>query len=161
LSEQAARLFRLLSVHPGPDITAAAAASLAGIPAADTRPLLAELTGMHLISQHIAGRFTFHDLLRVYAAERARACRDGRENRAAQHRMLDHYLHSARAAAELANPDWRWPAGAPPLAGVTPESPSDSPHAWAWFSAEHKVLMAVTRSAGDVHADKHAAMLPT
>ena len=43
LSPPAARLFRLLGLHPGPDIGVAAAASLAGLPRGQVRRLLAEL----------------------------------------------------------------------------------------------------------------------
>jgi Mrp family chromosome partitioning ATPase len=44
LTPAAARLFRLLGLHPGPDLSAAAATSLAGLPANTVRPVLAELT---------------------------------------------------------------------------------------------------------------------
>ncbi|MBO0880955.1 MAG: hypothetical protein J2P17_11550, partial [Mycobacterium sp.] len=53
----------------GPDISADAAASLAGISADKTRILLRELTRCHLMSEHTPGRFVMHDLLRAYAAE--------------------------------------------------------------------------------------------
>jgi hypothetical protein len=73
LTGGAARLFRLLGLHPGPDISAAAAASLAGLSAAETRKQLAELTRAHLITEQTPGRYSFHDLLRVYATEMAQA----------------------------------------------------------------------------------------
>ena len=72
LSPDTARMFRLLGLHPGPDITAAAAASLAGIAPDRARVLLAELTRGHLLSEHRPGRYAFHDLLRAYATEQAR-----------------------------------------------------------------------------------------
>ena len=82
LSPTAARMFRLLGLHPGPDISAAAAASLAGVSAAEARRPLGELARAHLIAEHVPGRFAFHDLLRAYAAEQAadrrRAQRRGR-----------------------------------------------------------------------------------
>jgi NB-ARC domain len=55
LSAGAARLFRLLGLHPGPDIPVAAAASLAGIPPGPARTLLAELTRVHLLAEHVPG----------------------------------------------------------------------------------------------------------
>ncbi|HEU4423406.1 MAG TPA: BTAD domain-containing putative transcriptional regulator, partial [Pilimelia sp.] len=67
LSPDAARLFRLLGIHPGPDISTPAAASLAGIPPDQARPLLAELARAHLITEHRPGRYAFHDLMRAYA----------------------------------------------------------------------------------------------
>src|SRR5262249_50144243 len=50
LSADAAKLFRLLGLHAGPDIGIAAAASLAAIDRGRTRALLAELTRAHLLS---------------------------------------------------------------------------------------------------------------
>src|SRR5439155_14511702 len=52
LSTGAARLFRLLGLHPGPDVSAAAATSLAGVPAPQARALLGELTRAHLLTEH-------------------------------------------------------------------------------------------------------------
>ncbi|MFK5687966.1 hypothetical protein ACI3GN_15500, partial [Lactiplantibacillus plantarum] len=71
LKPEAARLFRFLGVHPGPDIGVTAAASLAGMSPREVRPLLAELTRAHLIEEQAPGRYAFHDLLRAYAAELA------------------------------------------------------------------------------------------
>src|SRR5262249_12790119 len=64
LSTDAARLFRLLGLHPGPDVTTPAAASLAAIPAPRARDLLAELSGAHLLTEPSPGRYGCHDLLR-------------------------------------------------------------------------------------------------
>lgn len=71
LPEPEAQMFRLLGVHPGPDITVETAATLAGVPADKARILLRDLTRCHLASEHPAGRFVMHDLLRAYAAERS------------------------------------------------------------------------------------------
>ena len=73
LSADAARLFRLLGLHPGPDISVAAAASLAAILLGQARALLAELARAHLLTEHRPGRYAFHDLLRAYATELAQA----------------------------------------------------------------------------------------
>ena len=72
LSPDTARMFRLLGLYPGPDITVCGAASLAGIAPDRARALLAELTRGHLLSEHRPGRYAFHDLLRAYASEQAR-----------------------------------------------------------------------------------------
>jgi DNA-binding SARP family transcriptional activator/tetratricopeptide (TPR) repeat protein len=160
LSEQAARLFRLLGVHPGPDITVPAAASTAGIPPDAARRLLAELTRTHLLNEHVPGRFAFHDLLRTYAAERAQEQDDGQECRLARHRALDHYLHTARAADHLLNPARMQPTVSPSGPAVLPERLDDDEQALAWFGAERKVLLAVVRWAADTGSDLHASMLP-
>ena len=103
LTPEAARLFRLLGLHPGPDIAAPAAASLAGITATEVRPLLAQLTRASLLVEHISGRYSFHDLLRAYAADRAHTHDTDQQRQAATHRILDHYLHTAHTAALLLN----------------------------------------------------------
>ncbi len=134
VSPAAARLFRLLAVHPGPDVTAAAATSILGGERANTP--LAELERAHLIAHHAPGRYSFHDLLRAHAAELHT------DNDGALQRMLDHYLHTAHGAAMLLNPhrDLLDPPAAGP--GVTPETLADRPQALVWFDAEYAVLLA-------------------
>ncbi|MGW4873894.1 BTAD domain-containing putative transcriptional regulator [Streptomyces chartreusis] len=73
LTPDAARLFRLLSLHPGPDSSIAALASLAGREPSQVRPLMAELAGVHLVSETQPGRFGCHELLRAYGAELGQA----------------------------------------------------------------------------------------
>jgi hypothetical protein len=69
LSASAARLFRLLGLHAGPDIALFSAASLAGVPLAQARQELAELVRAHLLAEWTPGRFALHDLLRAFASE--------------------------------------------------------------------------------------------
>ena len=71
LPDAAARMFRLLGLHPGPDISTAAAASMAGVPLAQARAALRDLARASLIIESVPGRYGFHDLLRAYAAEQA------------------------------------------------------------------------------------------
>ncbi len=159
LSREAARLFRLLGVHPGPDIATAAAASLTGLPLAQARPLLAELTRAHLLTEHASGRYAFHDLLRAYAAELANTHDADTDRRVALHRVLDHYLHTAHRAVRLINPDREPISLAPPEAGVTPVDPADPGQAKAWLTAEHPVLLSTIRLAGDRGFDTHTWQL--
>ncbi len=73
LSEGAAQLFRLLGVHPSPDITLTAAVGLAGTEPWATREHLAELVDHHLVTEHAPGRYACHDLLRIFAARMSEA----------------------------------------------------------------------------------------
>lgn len=99
LTPPAARLFRLLGLHPGPDISAAAAASLAGLTTSRVRPLLAELGHAHLIVEHRgSGRYGTHDLLRAYAMELVHDLESDGVRRRATAAMLAHY-HAAAAEA--------------------------------------------------------------
>ncbi|MEU6801162.1 AfsR/SARP family transcriptional regulator [Streptomyces neyagawaensis] len=69
VSADAARLFRLLALHPGPNFSAPATAALAGLPVRRARSLLTELADVHLVHEHAPGRYTLHDLLRAHATE--------------------------------------------------------------------------------------------
>jgi hypothetical protein len=69
-------MFWLLGIHRGPGITIPAVASLAGCGLAEARRPLAEPARAHLTAEHLPGRYTFHDLLRCYAAEQARGAQD-------------------------------------------------------------------------------------
>jgi len=164
LSDPEARLFRLLGLHPGPDITAPAAASLAAVPLADAREMLAGLARANLITitQYVSGRFTFHDLLRAYARVQARAHDPGGADvEAARQRLLDHYLHTAQAAWSRFYPHQQQAVAlAPPRPGVAPEELADYPAARAWFTAEYPVLLAVVQLAADTGHYTHAWQLP-
>jgi DNA-binding SARP family transcriptional activator len=142
LSEGAARLFRLLGLHPGPDCSAAAAASLAGLPRPAVRALLTELTQANLLTEHRVNRYTFHDLLRGYAAEMAHTVETADERRLATQRVLDHYLHAAHAADRRLYPHRDLLAPPAALPGVTVERHADDKAALAWFTAERPVLLA-------------------
>ena len=81
-----------------------AAASLAGISRAEAGAALRELTRTHMAAEHLPGRFAFHDLLRVYAADQAERHDPRRTRSAAVQRVLDHYLHTAMAASQRFSP---------------------------------------------------------
>jgi DNA-binding SARP family transcriptional activator len=154
-----ARLFRLLGLHPGPDITAPAAASLAGVPPDGVRPLLAALTEAHLLTEYVPGRYALHDLLRVYAGEVVAAEDPEAERLAAVDRAVNHYLHTAYPAARALLPILEPVTLHAPPPGVTPERLGTEHHALTWFTAEHAVLLAVTRDAAERGLDQRAAQL--
>jgi DNA-binding SARP family transcriptional activator/tetratricopeptide (TPR) repeat protein len=160
LQPPAARMFRLLGLHPGPEITAAAAASLAGTGLAAARRLLRELTRCHLLAEPAAGRYAFHDLLRAYAAEQASAVDSDDDRRAATARMLDHYLHTAHAAAMAINSVRGSLDLYPARPGTVPEHLEGHDRAMAWFAAEHQVLLSVIALAAEVGFDGPAWQLP-
>ncbi|HEV2450347.1 MAG TPA: BTAD domain-containing putative transcriptional regulator [Streptosporangiaceae bacterium] len=160
LSGPAARLFRLLGMHPGPDISAAAAASLAGLPPRRGQAALRELALANLITERVPGRFAFHDLLRAYAAEQAEAQDPIQERRAATGQMLDHYLYATETAACALEPNQELVPHDPPRPGVTLEAIIGCDQALAWFYAEHKVLLAVIEQAAANRFDTCARLLP-
>ncbi|MFF4615207.1 AfsR/SARP family transcriptional regulator [Nonomuraea jabiensis] len=142
LEPPAARLFRLLSLHPGPDVGAGAAAALAGVPVAEARRLLDVLADRSLLERPGRERHRFHDLLHAYAAEQSALADGAAERAAAVRRVLNWYLHTASRAADLVEPTRRRfpdvidraPAEPPALEG--PES------ALMWVEEERAGLVA-------------------
>jgi DNA-binding SARP family transcriptional activator len=160
LTTPAARMFRLLGLHPGPDISVPAAASLAGVPPAQARRTLGELARVHLLTESAPGRFAWHDLLRDYAAEQASARDSAAGRHQAARRALDHYLHTAHSAAVLLNPARGSLDLAPPGPGARPEDIADHGQALAWFRAEHRVLLAAITWAAEAGFNDLAWQLP-
>jgi DNA-binding SARP family transcriptional activator/tetratricopeptide (TPR) repeat protein len=156
LSEPAARMFRLLGLHPGPDISLSAAASLAGMTRAQAGAALRELTRAHMAAEYLPARFTFHDLLRAYAVDQAERHDSTDERRAAVHRVLDHYLHTAMAASQRFAPSRSALRLTSPQPGVLPADVTDKDQAMAWFDAEVAVLLALIGYADANGFDVHA-----
>jgi DNA-binding SARP family transcriptional activator len=160
LSPAAARMFRLLGLHPAPEISRAAAVSLSGPSPDDVGSALGELTRANMVAEHVPGRFTFHDLLRAYAVEQARQVADDAKRERALDRIVGHYLHTARAAAAKVNPQRYLPVPPPPPEGVSPEDIPGAEQALAWLEAEHAVLLAVAGHAAETGMMPHGWMLP-
>jgi tetratricopeptide (TPR) repeat protein/transcriptional regulator with XRE-family HTH domain len=160
LSPQTARLFRLLGLHPGPDISTAATASLAGLPEQDTEQLLTELTQAHLLKEHTSGRYQFHDLLRAYATDRVTAEEHETQRRAALHRVLDYYLHTGVSAAQRLDPHRQPLALQAPQPGTITRQITSYEQALEWFTSEHAILLAIINHAATQKFDTHAWQLP-
>ena len=155
LTDQAARMFRLLGVHPGPDISAVAAARLAGISSRQARQVLNELTNANVLTEHAVGRFAFHDLLRAYAIEEVHARDSHSDRQAALRQVLDYYMCTAHKAALLLNPSRDILALACPPADTMPAELRGGTQALAWFEAEHAVLLAAIAHAAKARLDRH------
>jgi DNA-binding SARP family transcriptional activator/tetratricopeptide (TPR) repeat protein/DNA-binding XRE family transcriptional regulator len=149
LGNPASRMFRLLGVHPGPDITVPAAASLAGLSPGQAALAVAELCDEHLLTEYVPGRYTCHDLLRSYAAEEARARESEADRRDVMHRMLDHYLHAATVASSFLYPCQPGITWTPAHPAVTREAIAESGQAAEWFENEQQVLLGVIRQAAE------------
>lgn len=148
LSPDAARLLRLSSLHPGPDISLHAMASLAGIPAAQAAAGLDELERVSLLTQHQPWQFTCHDVVRAYAAELAAHDPEG-DRRAARARMFDHYRQSAYLAMLMLTPN-RSPVAVPGASvGVTVADLTEHEDALDWFAVTYPVLRSVLDQAAE------------
>ncbi|GIE96590.1 AfsR/SARP family transcriptional regulator [Paractinoplanes rishiriensis] len=159
LSPAAGRLFRLLGLRAGPDLSLAAAASLAGVPTSEVRPLLVELTRAHLVAEHSQARYAMHDLLRAYATELSGSLDAPADRLAAQRRVLGHLLHSASAATMLLNRHRNQIALVAADPGVTAERFTDHAEALTWFVAERAVLLAAVEQAAAIGLPVHSWQL--
>lgn len=159
LDAEAARVFRLLGLHPAGDAGVAAVAALAGLPVRDARALLDRLVAVHLVDQRESDRYDLHDLLRAYAARQAEAIDPLVDRRAAIRRMLDWYLHTMDSARKLMQPGGRTDVVDPVPPDVTPLVFDSSDDALAWFGREERMLQAVIRYSEDVGEYHHTWQL--
>ncbi|SEH00933.1 DNA-binding transcriptional activator of the SARP family [Nonomuraea solani] len=148
LAPATARAFAHLGLAPGPDIGLPAAAGLIGHPVARARTLLQSLETAHLLWQHVPGRYQMHDLVRLYAIERAEHDLSAEDRSAAVRRLVDFHLHTSHDANRLLSPHRRvvieLGAAAP---GCPPHALPDAAAAQSWFRAEHSCLLATQRLA--------------
>ncbi|GAA2612989.1 BTAD domain-containing putative transcriptional regulator [Paractinoplanes durhamensis] len=147
LPPDAAHLFRLLGLHPGPEISVASGAALAGRPAAETQRLLTTLRRASMLVESAPGRYAFHDLLRAFAADLGHRHDDGASRQTARGRLLDHYVATACAADHLLNPARN--AMVIRFEPTTPECFADYRAAADWLTVEQPVLLAALPAAAD------------
>jgi DNA-binding SARP family transcriptional activator len=150
LPAPASRMFRLLGLIPLPGgLSIHAGAALAAVSVADAEHLLDTLARLHLIQITESGRYTYHDLLREYAAEYVDDD-PAAERDAAIRRLLDFYLHTTDNAAALTIPPiWLLPRDAP-APGVTPITFTHVDEAQDWAAAEWDNVVAGLRFAAAV-----------
>ncbi len=147
LKPEAARLFRLLGLHEGPQISEPVAAALIDQPLIRVRKLLATLCQGHLLERVGPHRYQFHDLLRLYAAERAGIEESRQELDAVVRRMLTWYLRAATAADRILAPG-RFLGQLEQLPASTPAlTHANRREAVEWFSEESDNLLAAVRQA--------------
>ncbi|MFG2576259.1 BTAD domain-containing putative transcriptional regulator [Streptomyces sp. NPDC048481] len=160
LDEHAARLFRFLALHPGPHITAPAAAGLVGLPLTRTRRALAALTSSCLVEQPLPGRYSLHDLLRCYAGELTQISDTAPERHDATLRVLDHYMFTAYEANQILKQDTTAELDlGTPAPGAAPEKFTGAKQAARWFTAEHRVLDGLLHTAVSQKLDHHSSGL--
>ncbi|MGH3153073.1 MAG: tetratricopeptide repeat protein, partial [Streptosporangiaceae bacterium] len=157
LDKPMARAFRLLGLHPGPDLDLYAAAALTGMTPQTADVMLRGLARAHLIQPARPGHYAMHDLLRAYARELA-TCEAADDAGAALTRLFDFYLAAATTAMDMAFPAERdgQPRVGPPVAG--PQLP-DPATARAWLDGELANLVAVVAHAAEHTWSNHATRL--
>ncbi len=156
LPDAAARLFRLLGLHPGGTVCQYSISALADRDLRETRRMLEPLLRAHLVEEAVGDRFGMHDLLRAYAAELADQEETPESRKRVRRRLFGRYLKAAVAARALLVPE----SPPVPLDGVEGLGPDavfdDLPMVLTWFEAERSTLVAVVRAAA-LHGDHDIA----
>jgi DNA-binding SARP family transcriptional activator/tetratricopeptide (TPR) repeat protein len=133
----AARVFRLLGLHPGDSVSVPAVAALAETDTAEARRLLGVLVRASLVHVGRGGRYGMHDLLRAYAAELALVHDPTPDREAALTRVFDHYLTGAVEAMSTLYPEPSAPAGDPEAARNWIEAERPNLAAACTYAAAH------------------------
>ncbi|MGL5824579.1 MAG: AfsR/SARP family transcriptional regulator [Nocardioides sp.] len=159
LEPEAARVFRLLGLHPGPDFTPQATAHLVERDEQQTHALLDDLCRAHLLVELRPGRYSFHDLLRAHAAELAARHETSDDQTAALRRLFEHLLITSAAASSIVDPRRRGLYQQVRRSSVRPPAPSlasepcsgahmDRAAAQSWLTHQTFVLsVAIQRAA--------------
>jgi tetratricopeptide (TPR) repeat protein len=156
-----ARAFRLLGLWPGASVSVAAAAALLGEPDDDIAEVLEGLVDVNLLESPAPDWYRFHDLLKVYAMERAQAEESVAARDEALRRLLYWYLDTAQAVADTVSPQrYQVPRGlAEP--GHPPLAFADTDAALGWYTDERANVVAATRHAASTGLHEVAARLPS
>ncbi|QOC93194.1 ATP-binding protein [Micromonospora craniellae] len=149
LPEGARRMFCLLGVAPGNDISVSAAAALLGDTVSMAELLLEQLVATHLLDEHRPGRFSHHDLMRLYARRQAQIEFTSEMRCAALGRLLAHYLQTADSAARQLYPQMFRLRLSDPPPGVPVVSLNDHQAALGWLDHERPNLVALAKVVTD------------
>jgi len=159
LEPEAARVFRLLGVHPGPFVTQGVVASLAATTVEEAGRIIAALVDRHLLEERQSGRYGLHDLLREYAMVLANAEETAAERRATIARAVDFYLHGAHRAAMAWHPQRDPLSLSPTASGVPVERIVGDAEGLDWLRRQHLSVMRMIPIAVDLGFDTHAWQL--
>jgi tetratricopeptide (TPR) repeat protein len=141
------RLFRLLALHPGPDLDHHAAAALAAVAASAADALLRRLERDHLVRASGHGRFVMHDLVRAFAADKSVDEDSPAARRAALARLFGHYTAGAIAAVDRLHPAEASMRRRLETVGAPVVALPDAETARVWLDTERPVLVAVSAHA--------------
>ena len=161
LPSPARRMFRLLGLHDGPDLPLAACGALSDLSEEACTEALARLTDSNLAEEYTPGRFRLHDLLRLFAHERALVEDSEQDRTAAVTGLTDWFLHSACTARVTLDP--HLPPLEPPVARLAMPAQrfADDQAALAWCELERQNLTAIALQAQQFNLNEQGWKLPT
>jgi DNA-binding SARP family transcriptional activator/tetratricopeptide (TPR) repeat protein len=154
-----ARVFRLLGLWQGTQISLAGAAALVGVPEDKAADTLEMLVDANLLESPAPDWYRFHDLLRVYATERAQAEESEPARDEALRRLLWWYLDTAEAAADTVAPN-RYQVVREPSAERSSAAFDSVDEALSWYDDERINVAAATRQAAAAGLHEIAWRLP-
>ncbi|CAO5153079.1 NB-ARC domain-containing protein [Frankia sp. AiPs1] len=158
LPPSVARMYRLLSVHPGPSFTVASAAAAVDVTEEEATEALDLLVEASLVKEVADERYGFQDLLRLHAAARAEQEERPEELAAALERLLRWYLRQT-VRADLALMPGRWRLGADYAEFRALGDLPNTEIAWGWLETERPVLVACVIAAVESGLVDLASML--
>jgi DNA-binding SARP family transcriptional activator/Tfp pilus assembly protein PilF len=155
LSSPHRRLFRLLSLHPGPDFDTPLAAVLAQLSLDQAEEALEALFDDNLLLQNGPGRYHFHDLVRDCAYQLLTEHDDEAVQHAARERIFSYYFQCAATWCEpMARDPFRF--GPDVMSAiVNVRTPKSTAQAVEWLRTESSNITEVARAAfswSNVHA---------
>lgn len=140
LEPTAARLYRLLAMHPGTEFTVEPAAAGLDESLATTGHALRQLLNANLITAIQEHRYRHHDLLREHAIELAEKHDAKSARQAALRRMIEWYLRRTAAADLVMNPLPR--RFSPVYEDLDDARFTEPQQAHDWFAHEHANVLA-------------------
>jgi len=145
LPTEQARVFCLIGLAPGPDISLSAAVSLTALSTEEISESIRILHRLSLLQQHSPGRYRMHDLVRRYACEQAKLDLPEPVHTAALRRLTDFYAHTACGGDRILSPHRPPVEIGSPTPACDPLKLSTETGVLAWFMAEHACLLSVAQ----------------
>lgn len=152
-------MLRLLALHPGTDFDARTAAALSGMQLQQGERIVADLTGASMLRHRTPGRFTLHELVRVFCADRARDECAPSERREAIDRLLTYHLAATGAAMDVYAPHDKQRRPPPPADPPALPALAGKDAATAWLEVERSNLIAVASYAAEHGRPEHTGMM--
>lgn len=144
----ARRMFRLLGLLDGLDVGVPVAAALADVSEVHAEDVLDRLVDAQLAQTRSPGRYHMHDLLRLFAHERAVAEETEDERVRARRRALHCYVGTALTASSIVAPSYAWRTDLAPASLTHPGVALTSvAEVSAWVEVERENLVAAARQA--------------
>ncbi|MFE4476628.1 MULTISPECIES: AfsR/SARP family transcriptional regulator [Streptomycetaceae] len=161
LDGPARRLLGLLATSPAVDLSAPVAEVLGGLERGSGARVLRRLADVHLLTEHRADTYRFHDLLRLFAAEQGTRQESRRSRRLCLERWYAWCLHHACAATRTLVPGRPHVALPPPPRDLETTAFADPAQALRWCDEQRANLLATAAHAFEHEDDDVAWKLPS